>query len=44
MANKTENMKPTWKFLMKDFELEEPTSFLDHVRLGCTQRDCTKKK
>ena len=26
---------------MKDVELEEPTSFLDHVYLGCTQRECT---
>ena len=28
--------KPTWKILMKDVDLEEPTSFLDHVHLGCT--------
>ena len=26
---------------MKDADLEEPTSFLDHVQLGCTQRECT---
>ena len=25
---------------MKDFDLEKPTSFLDHVYLGCTQREC----
>ena len=32
----------TWKILMKDADLvEEPTSFLDHVYLGCTQRECT---
>ena len=41
MAGKTENMKPTWKILMKDVDLEEPTSFLDLVNLGCTQRECT---
>ena len=41
MAGKTENMKPTWKILMKDVDLEEPTSFFDHVYLGCTQRVCT---
>ena len=41
LAGKTENMKPTWKILMKDVDLEEPTSFLDHVYLGCTQRECT---
>ena len=41
MAGKTENMKPTWKILMKDVDLEEPTSFLDHIFWGCTQRECT---
>ena len=41
MAGKTENMKPTWKILMKDVDLGEPTSFLNHVYLGCTQRECT---
>ena len=25
---------------MKDVDLGEPTSFLDHVDLGCTQREC----
>ena len=25
---------------MKDVDIEEPTSFLDHVYLGCTQREC----
>ena len=41
MAGRTENMKPTWKIWMKGVDLEEPTSFLDHMYLGCTQRDCT---
>ena len=41
LAGKTENLGPTWKILMKDVDLEEPTSFLDHVHLGCTQRECT---
>ena len=40
LAGKTENTKPTWKDLMKDVDLGEPTSFLDHVNLGCTQREC----
>ena len=40
MAGRTENIKPTWKFLMKDVDLGKPTSFLDHVDLGCTQREC----
>ena len=30
LAGKTENMEPTWKILMKDVDLGEP-SFLDHV-------------
>ena len=25
---------------MEDVDLGEPTSFLDHVYLGCTQREC----
>ena len=38
-GGKTENSKPTWK--IKDVDLEEPTSFLDHVYLGCTHRERT---
>ena len=37
MAGETENLRPTWKILMKGVDLGEPTSFLDHVYLGCTQ-------
>ena len=40
LAGKTENIEPTWKILMTDVDLGEPTSFLDHVYLGCTQREC----
>ena len=29
---------------MKDVDLGEPTSFLDHFYLGCTQRDCETSK
>ena len=29
---------------MKDADLGEPTSFLDHVYLGCTQRKCQTSK
>ena len=29
-----------WKKLMKNLDLDEPTSCLDHVYLGCTQREC----
>ena len=44
MAGKTENIEPTWKMLMEDVDLGEPTSFLDHVYLGCTQRECQISK
>ena len=33
-------MVPMWKKLMKHVDVDEPTSFLDHVYLGCTQREC----
>ena len=29
---------------MKEVDLGEPTSFLDHVNLGCTQRECEMSK
>ena len=34
------NINPMWKLLNKEVELGEPTSFLDHVYLGCTQWQC----
>ena len=40
LAGGKQNMAPTWKKLMKLVDLGEPTSFLDHVFLGCTQRQC----
>ena len=40
MAWTKENMAPMWKKLMKHSDLDEPTSFLDHVYLGCIQREC----
>ena len=44
LAGKKQNINPTWKILMKDVDLGEPTSFLDHVYLGCTQRECQISK
>ena len=44
LAGKKQNMSPTWKILTKDVGLGEPTSFLDHVYLGCTQRECQNSK
>ena len=33
-----------WKVLNKEVDLGEPTSFLDHVYLGCPQRQCEISK
>ena len=44
LAGKTDNMEPTWKILMENVDLGEPTSFLDHVNLGCTERECQISK
>ena len=44
VIGKKQNINPTWKILMKDVDLGEPTSFLDHVYLGCTQRQCEISK
>ena len=29
-----------WKLLSKEVDLGEPTSFLDHAYLDCTQKQC----
>ena len=42
LARKTENIEPTWETLMEDVDLGEPTSFLDHENLGCTQYQISK--
>ena len=39
LSGKKQNIFPMWKILMKDVDLGEPTSFLDHVWLGCAQRE-----
>ena len=44
MAGKKQNLDPMWKVLNKEIDLGEPTSFLDHVYLGCTQRQCEISK
>ena len=44
LAGKKQNIDPMWKVLNKEVELGEPTSFLDHVYLGCTQRQCDISK
>ena len=40
LAGKKQNTDPMWKVLNTEVDLGEPTSFLDHVYLGCTQRQC----
>ena len=44
LAGKTQNLDPLWKLLNNEVDLGEPTSFLDHVYLGCTQRQCQISK
>ena len=39
LAGKKQNLDPMWKVL-KEVDLGEPTSFLDHENLCCTQRQC----
>ena len=44
LAGKKQNLDPMWKLLNKEVDLGEPTSFLDHVYFGCTQRQCEISK
>ena len=41
---KKQNIDPMWKLLIKEVDLGEPTSFLDHVYLRCTRRQCDINK
>ena len=40
LAGKKQKLHPMWKLRHKEVDLGEPTSFLDHENLGCTQRQC----
>ena len=44
LAGKKQNIDPMWKLLNKEVDLGEPTSFFDHMYLGCTQRQCEISK
>ena len=44
VAGKKQNIDPMWKLRNKEVDLGEPTSFFDHVYLGCTQRQCEMSK
>ena len=38
LTGRTQNISSMWKVLSKEVDLGERTSFLDHVYLGCTER------
>ena len=44
MAGKKQNRAFMWKKLMRNVDLVEPTSFLDHVYWGCTQHECNSNQ
>ena len=44
MAEKKQNMVAMWKNLMKNVDIDETTSVLGHIHLGCTQRECKPMK
>ena len=44
LDGKKQNSSPMWKVLNKEVDLREPTSFLGHVYLECTQRQCEISK
>ena len=44
LAGKKQNIDPMWQVLNEEVDLGEPRSFLDHVYLGCTQRQCEISK
>ena len=44
LFGKKQNLDPMSKKRNKEVDFGEPTSFLDHVYLGCTQRKCAISK
>ena len=44
LSGKKQNLDPMWNVLNKEVDLGEPTSFVDHVYLGCTQRQCETRQ
>ena len=44
LAGKKQIIDPMWNVLVKGVDLGESTIFLDHVYLGCTQRECPTSK
>ena len=43
-GKKQKNIDLMWKVLNKEVDLGEPSSFVDYVYLGCTQRQCEYKQ
>ena len=41
MTGMKQKMALMWKKLMRKADIDEPTSYLDHVYSGCSQRECT---
>ena len=44
LVGKKQNNDPMWNVLIKQVDFGEPTSFFDHVYLGCSQRACNMSK
>ena len=44
LVGKKQNIDPMWKVLNREVDFGEPTSFLDHENLVCTQRQCEISK
>ena len=44
LAGEKQNIDSIWKVLIEEIGMGEPTSFLDLVYLGCTQRQCEISK
>ena len=43
-TGREETLAQYGKYFLKDVDLGEPTSFFEHVHLGCTQRECQRNK
>ena len=44
LSGKKQNPDPMWKVLNQEVDLEEPTSFLDHVHLGALNDNAKQAK
>ena len=44
VAGKKQHLDPSWRIPMNEIDFGEPTSFLDHVYLGCIEENATQAK